>query len=66
MYLPRALNLVKNVGDLKLTSGAKTIIKKNGTVYLLFHTLSNVSSWVCEKYAVELWGRLLVHTEKKI
>lgn len=32
LNLPKALNLVKNVGDLKLTSGATAMIKKNGTV----------------------------------
>lgn len=45
MTLPNALNLVKNVGDLKLMRGPRTAIRKNGTVYCSSHTRLKTASW---------------------
>ena len=39
--LPRALNLVKKVGDLRLTSGPSTRSRKKGTVPVWDHTVEN-------------------------
>ena len=44
--LPKALNLVKNVGDLKLIIGKMRRHKKRGTVCCWSHTLSNVDESV--------------------
>lgn len=44
-YLPRALNLVKNVGDLKLMRGTTTISRKKGTVRVCCQISSKRLLW---------------------
>ena len=51
---PRALNLVKNVGDLKLTRGMRTMTRKKGTVFVWFQTRKNISV-VPERVTPPLW-----------
>lgn len=51
--IPRALNLVKNVADLKQMSGRSKTAKYNGTVKSRFHTSSKVVGSV-SKYSVNV------------
>lgn len=48
--IPRALSLVKNVGDLKLMSGKSTTINNKGTVRCCFQTRSNTEPPVVEVF----------------
>lgn len=41
--IPRQLNLVKNVGDLKFNNGNTKTARKTGTVHDEFHTLEKMS-----------------------
>ena len=45
-YIPRALNFVKKVGDLKLMSGNNTATRISGTVFCSSQYFWNVASWV--------------------
>ena len=66
---PKALNFVKNVGDLTLHRGKRTTIKKNGTVYWSCQNLKKLDvSAITKLFAVlddALWPPPGQSTEKK-